>query len=87
MSSQKQWKNHINKLKKIKIKADKKILKNNIIKAIKKSIPDKKFGILFSGGVDSCLIALICKQLKKDFTCYTVGLENSEDITYKYFLL
>ena len=57
-------------------------LKNTIIDSIKKRIPAKKFGIAFSGGVDSSLIALICKSLKVKFTCYCVGLENSEDVFY-----
>ena len=41
-----------------------------------------KFGILFSGGVDSTLISFIAKKLGCDFTCYTVGLANSEDILW-----
>ena len=39
-----------------------------------------KFGILFSGGIDSTLIAFICEQHSFDFTCFTIGLENSQDI-------
>lgn len=46
------------------------------------SIGIGKFGILFSGGVDSSLIAFMCKKYKYDFTCYTIGLENSQDIEY-----
>ena len=41
-----------------------------------------KFGILFSGGIDSTLIAFICKKYNYDFTCFTIGLENSQDIEY-----
>ncbi|MEK6949914.1 MAG: asparagine synthase-related protein [Nanoarchaeota archaeon] len=41
-----------------------------------------KFGILFSGGVDSTLIAFLCKKYNYDFTCFTIGLENSQDIEY-----
>ena len=41
-----------------------------------------KFGILFSGGIDSTLIAFICKKHNYDFTCFTIGLENSQDIEY-----
>lgn len=41
------------------------------------------FGILFSGGLDSSLIALICKRyFKKDFNCYAMGLEDSSDLEY-----
>lgn len=66
---------------------DKERLKQAIIEAVKKRLPSGPFGIFFSGGVDSSLIALICKQLGAEFTCYTVGYQhdNSEipqDIWY-----
>ena len=35
---------------------------------------------MFSGGVDSTLIAFLCKKLKGDFTCYTVGIEDAKDV-------
>lgn len=48
--------------------------------AVSVRIPDEKFGILFSGGLDSTVIAYLCKMLGKepgiDFTCYTAGLED-----------
>ena len=55
--------------------------------AIAKRIPDQKFGVLFSGGIDSVFIAYICKQLGVDFTCYTVaishaGMKIAEDLVY-----
>jgi asparagine synthase (glutamine-hydrolysing) len=78
--NEKAWKKHISSLKKVKQPSNKTKLKDSIIEAIKNSIPNKKFGILFSGGIDSTFIALVCKQLKKDFICYSVGLENSEDL-------
>jgi len=46
------------------------------LSAVAKRIPDSKFGILFSGGIDSTLIAKICKDLGADFTCYTAALES-----------
>jgi len=51
------------------------------VNAVKKRIAPK-FGILFSGGVDSSLIAFVSKQLKAEFTCYTVGIESSDDIAW-----
>lgn len=33
-------------------------------------------GILFSGGLDSSLIAAICKKHNINFTCYTVGFQD-----------
>lgn len=58
-------------------------LKGLLINAVSKRIPNSKFGILFSGGVDSTLIALICKQLDVPFTCYVAALVGeSVDVNY-----
>lgn len=56
-------------------------LKDKLTNAIKKRLT-KNFGILFSGGIDSTLMAFICKQFTYDFTCYSVGLENAPDLKY-----
>ncbi|MBI2664260.1 asparagine synthase C-terminal domain-containing protein [Candidatus Woesearchaeota archaeon] len=58
----------------------KETLKEKISEAVEKRIPNKKFGIMFSGGVDSSTIALLAKQLKAKFICYSVGMENSKDV-------
>ncbi|HJH31579.1 MAG TPA: diphthine--ammonia ligase [Methanosarcinaceae archaeon] len=57
--------------------------------AVSIRIPDETFGILFSGGVDSTILAYLCKQLVMqqcvNFTCYTVGLKGeveSPDVRY-----
>src|SRR3989338_9236164 len=52
-----------------------------ISNAVKKRAAAKA-GVLFSGGVDSSLIAFILKKLNCSFTCYTVGIENSDDILW-----
>ena len=52
-----------------------------ILQSIRKRIVPK-FGVLLSGGVDSSLIAFVCKKFNADFTCYTVGIENSDDILW-----
>jgi len=57
-------------------------LKIILMNAVKKRIPKEKFGILFSGGIDSTLIAYLCKKFSKDFVCYTVGIEGSQDIEF-----
>lgn len=67
-----------------KIKAD---LKQRIMDAVSKRVPDRKFGLLLSGGVDSALIAFILKQMKKKFTCYVAvldepGMSKAEDLYF-----
>jgi len=66
-----------------------KILQKNIeellINAIKKRVPNKKFGLLFSGGIDSVILAYYLKKLNYDFTCYTAALKYTpepEDLKY-----
>ncbi len=54
----------------------KKELAGLMIDSIAKRIPDSKFGILFSGGVDSVLIAKTCQELGVPFTCYTAALDS-----------
>ena len=59
--------------------------KREIAEAITNSIKKRtvpRFGILFSGGVDSSLIAFVAKKLNCNFTCYTVGIEGSDDIQW-----
>ena len=51
------------------------------VESVKKRVV-QKFGILFSGGVDSTTIAYVCQRLNCNFTCYTVGIENSDDIEW-----
>ncbi len=48
-------------------------------KAIEKRIPNKKFGLLFSGGIDSTYLAHYFKQNGHDFTCYTAALEGETE--------
>ena len=43
--------------------------------AVQKRIPDKKFGLLFSGGLDSTYLAKYFKDRGYDFTCYTAVLD------------
>lgn len=60
-------------------------LKKKIEKAMEKNIADiKRTGVLFSGGVDSTLLAYMAKQIGKDVRCYTAalceeGLSTSKD--------
>lgn len=57
--------------------------------AVSIRMPEEKFGILFSGGLDSTIIACLCKLMGKkpgiDFTCYTAGLSEVQlppDVEY-----
>ncbi len=61
----------------------------NLLRAsIRRLIPqDERFGVLFSGGLDSTLIAYLCTELDADFVCYTVaveepGMKDAEDLDY-----
>jgi len=52
-------------------------IKNNFLAAVEKRIPkNKEVGLLFSGGVDSTMVAAALKELDKDFTCYTSGIQH-----------
>jgi asparagine synthase (glutamine-hydrolysing) len=44
--------------------------------AVNKRIPNKKLGLLFSGGLDSSLLALLLKKAKKQFTCYVAAYDD-----------
>ena len=55
-------------------------METQLIAAINKIPKPKKIGLLFSGGIDSLTIAYYLKKLEYNFTCYTVGLKDSEDI-------
>jgi diphthine-ammonia ligase len=47
--------------------------------AIDKRIPKVKFGLLFSGGIDSTYIAYYLKKKNIDFTCYTAVLDSDTE--------
>jgi len=57
-------------------------LLKNIEDAIKKTIPKKRIGIAFSGGVDSTLISKILRDLEYDITLLTIGFSESHDILF-----
>ncbi len=58
----------------------KKILREKLLSAIQSRVPEeksrKKYGIFFSGGVDSSFIAAVCNQFNPNFTCYSVGFQD-----------
>jgi asparagine synthetase B (glutamine-hydrolysing) len=83
------WENHISSIEtkfenlETNKERSKRILSNLIEKAVLARAEGlNRLGILFSGGVDSTLIAFLCRKHKLNFTCFTIGLENSQDIEY-----
>jgi asparagine synthetase B (glutamine-hydrolysing) len=53
-------------------------LTNQLLRAVKERLPDEPFAVLFSGGVDSSLVALLAKRAGKDFACYTLGFQDDD---------
>ena len=51
--------------------------------AVNIRFPDEPFGILFSGGLDSTILAYMCKKMGKapgeDFKCYSAGLKDVQE--------
>lgn len=69
------------------LETNKERAKRALKKEIEKSLLERtknldRFGILFSGGVDSTLLAFLCKKNKLNFKCFTIGIENSQDVEY-----
>jgi len=61
----------------------KKKLKEAFINSVGKRMQGvEKVGIMFSGGIDSTLIAHIAKKFDSKLFLYSVGMEDSEDIKY-----
>ena len=50
--------------------------------AVKETIPDKKIGVAFSGGVDSTLLAKLVKDVGHDVHLLTIGFQDSHDINF-----
>lgn len=54
-----------------------------LIESMEKRTQDfKKIGIIFSGGIDSVLVAHIAAKMVPEVTCYTCGVKGSNDIAY-----
>ncbi|MFB6145091.1 MAG: diphthine--ammonia ligase [Candidatus Nanohaloarchaea archaeon] len=51
-------------------------IKDLFLEAVKKRVPEKELALLFSGGVDSTMVAAALKEIGKEFTCYTSGIQH-----------
>jgi asparagine synthase (glutamine-hydrolysing) len=57
--------------------------KKALYNSIKKRSQDlSRIGIIFSGGIDSVLVAKITKELVPNVTCYTSGIAGSDDLKF-----
>jgi asparagine synthase (glutamine-hydrolysing) len=51
--------------------------------SMKKRTQDfKRVGIIFSGGIDSVIVAWLAKKMVPEVICYTAGIKGSTDITF-----
>lgn len=57
-------------------------LKRALYDAVSGNVPEAKIAVAFSGGVDSSLLAMICKDLGKQAMLLTVGFAGSHDIKF-----
>jgi asparagine synthase (glutamine-hydrolysing) len=54
-----------------------------LLESMKKRIQDfEKVGIIFSGGIDSVIIAYLAAKMVPEVICYTCGAKDSNDIAY-----
>jgi asparagine synthase (glutamine-hydrolysing) len=54
---------------------------DTLVESMRKRVSDfKKIGIVFSGGIDSVIVAYLAKQMAPEVICYTSGIKDSSDI-------
>jgi len=57
--------------------------KEVLFEAVRKRIEgNRKIGVIFSGGVDSVMIAQVVRELGVEITCYTAGISGASDLMY-----
>ena len=78
-----EWNNHIDYLDSLpEIISTKEKTYLSLKEHISKNVEGTNFGVLLSGGIDSSLIAKICKDFGYNFRCFCVGIAGSKDIYY-----
>ena len=59
------------------------VYKRALISSMKKRTQDfDRIGIIFSGGIDSVIIAWLAKKMVREVICYTGGVQGSSDIAF-----
>jgi asparagine synthase (glutamine-hydrolysing) len=69
----------------VSLSGKKKELLRLLEKSARSNAPKEKFGLLFSGGIDSLLLALVCKSLGLRFKCFygfVAGLGQPKDLAF-----
>lgn len=91
MATEAEWQRIVESCRTKEVYREKKLARDEVkrvlIATIKRLLPTQKFGILFSGGIDSTIISQVCKIAGGNFNCYTVGFRDEligipEDIKY-----
>ena len=60
-----------------------KAYKRALVSSMRKRTQDfDRIGIIFSGGIDSVIIAWLAKKMVREVICYTGGVEGSSDIAF-----
>ena len=55
----------------------------SLLASMKKRTQDfDRVGIIFSGGIDSVIIAWLAKKMVREVTCYTGGVKDSSDVAF-----
>lgn len=83
--SRENWEKYVNQLEKITLEGETvaDILQKNFYRVIEcLSAKKKKYGVFFSGGIDSTIISYILKERNRDFICITTGFRGCQDIEW-----
>ncbi len=55
-------------------------LRKLLLNAVERLIRNRKCGVLFSGGLDSSVLAKICQEFETEIVLYCTGFSNSKDL-------
>ena len=80
LPTEENWAKYIDELRQKTVPSSKEDVMRVLVTAVEKRVPKEKFGLFFSGGVDSSLLALLLKKFTDNFVCYSVGIKGSKDL-------